>query len=200
MTFKRPWYLMSASAEPIRLAEIYRFLAQTMRYPESSWFNDDFLSVFKELLVQLEWHDQLKALPEKISPEILEDIQVEYTRLFINGIPHVVAPPYASVYIDGTLNSTTADKTREYFRKKGFDITTQEFPDHLVTELDFMSMLEDEEEESSEEFLRIYFRPWFDKFRDIVLKDTADHYIKTAVELIDFFTKNEHEVDSEQAA
>lgn len=191
---------MSSKDEPMRLAEIYRFLAQIMRYPESSWFNDDFLSVFKELLVQLEWHDHKNALPEKITDKILEDIQVDYTRLFINGVPHVIAPPYASIYIDGTLNSTTADKTRDYFRKKGFDITNTEFPDYLVTELDFMALLEDEEEGSSEEFLGIYFRPWFDKFRDIVLTEAEAPYIKAVVETIDFFTKSETEAAPDQAA
>ncbi|MEN8256758.1 MAG: molecular chaperone TorD family protein [Thermodesulfobacteriota bacterium] len=182
---------MSAADEPIRLAEIYRFLAQTMRYPESSWFHDDYLSVFKEMLVQLEWQDNVNALPERITDEILEEIQVDYTRLFINAVPHVIAPPYASVYIDGTLNSTTADKTREYFRQKGFDTTNTEFPDHLVTELDFLSLLEDESEGSSEEFLTQYFRPWFEMFRDLVLKEVEVSYIKSAIELIDFFTTNE---------
>ncbi len=191
---------MSATDEPIRLAEIYRFLAQTMRYPEASWFNDDFLSVFKELLVQLQWQDHVNGLPATITDDILEEIQVDYTRLFINGVPHVIAPPYASVYIDGTLNSTTADKTREYFRKKGFDITTQEFPDHIVTELDFMALMEDEQEGSSDEFVRVYFRPWFDKFRDLVVKEAEANYIRSAVEVIDFFTNNETEADSEQAA
>lgn len=187
---------MSATDEPVRLAEIYRFLAQAMRYPESSWFTDDFLSVFKEILVQLEWHDHIHDLPEKITDEILEEIQVDHTRLFINGVPHVIAPPYASVYIDGTLNSTTADKTRDYFRKKGFDITTTEFPDHLVTELDFMALLEDEEEGGSVEFLQVYFRPWFDTFRDLVVKEAKVPFIKSAVEVIDFFTKEETEADS----
>lgn len=191
---------MSATDEPIRLAEIYRFLAQAMRYPETSWFNDDFLSVFKELLVQLEWHDQSNALPEQITDQILEDIQVDHTRLFINGVPHVVAPPYASIYIDGTLNSTSADKTREYYRKNGFDITTREFPDHLVTELDFVASLEDEEEGSSEEFLRLFFRPWFSQFRERVLSEAVEPYIKATVELIVFFTRHETEADSEQAA
>ncbi len=159
-----------------------------MRYPESSWFNDDFLSVFKELLVQLEWQDDINTLPENITDQVLEEIQVDYTRLFINGVPHVVAPPYASIYIDGTLNSTTADKTRDYFRKKGFDTTNTEFPDYLVTELDFMALLEDEEESSSEEFVAQYFRPWFEKFRDLVLEEAQVSYIKSAVEVIDFFT------------
>lgn len=190
---------MSATQEPIRLAEIFRFLAQTMRYPESSWFTDDFLSVFKELLVQL-GHVPQKSLPAKITDAILEEIQVDYTRLFINGVPHVVAPPYASIYIDGTLNSTTADKTREYFRRHGFDITTNEFPDHLVTELDFIALLEDEKQGSSEEFLRLYFRPWFAKFRDLVLAEAEVSYLKTAVEVIDFFTRIETEAESGQAA
>jgi TorA maturation chaperone TorD len=191
---------MTETTGTIKLAEIYRFLAQAMHYPETSWFNDDFLSVFKELLAQLDWHDLNKAVPQQITPEILENIQVDHTRLFINGVPHVVAPPYASVYIDGTLNSVTADKTRDYFRKKGFDITTREFPDHLVTELDFMALVEGEEEGGSEEFLRIYFRPWFTKFRDRVMAEVTEPYIKATVELIDFFTSSETEAGSEQAA
>lgn len=191
---------MSSSPESLSLAEVYRFLAQSMRYPESSWFNDDFLSVFKELLVQLTWHEQKDALPEHITAPVLEDIQVDHTRLFINGVPHVIAPPYASIYIDGTLNSHTADKTRDYFRKKGFDITSTEFPDHLVTELDFLALREDEEEGSSEEFLRLYFRPWFAAFRDRVLKEAEVSYYKSLVELIDFFTRSEDEANSKQSA
>ena len=191
---------MSATDESLRLAEIYRFLAQTMRYPEASWFNDDFLSVFKELLNQLDWQDHKNALPEKMTESILEDIQVDHTRLFINGVPHVIAPPYASIYIDGTLNSATADKTREYFRNKGFDTTTTEFPDHIVTELDFMALLEDQEEGSSEEFLSAYFRPWFSQFRDLVLKEAEVSYNKSVVEVIDFFTRSETEAGSEESA
>lgn len=188
---------MSASDEPVSLAEMYRFLAQAMRYPESSWFNDDFLSVFKELLDQLHWHDRKEALPSQVTDANLEDLQVDYTRLFINAIPHVIAPPYASIYIDGTLNSITSEKTREYYQKKGFDITTNEFADYLVTELDFMALMEEEKEGSSEEFLRLYFRPWFSSFRDRVYEEVVDPYISAVVAAIDFFTQDETEAVSE---
>lgn len=191
---------MSTTAEPLRLAEIFRFLAQAMRYPQASWFNDDFLSVYKELLGQLGWHEQQASLPAEVTDAGLEEVQVEYTRLFINGVPHVIAPPYASIYIDGTLNSVTAEKTREHYRKHGFDITTNEFPDYLVTELDFMALREGEEEGASDEFLQSYFRPWFAPFRDLVLKEAADPYIKSVVAVIDFFTRDETKADSEQAA
>ena len=181
-----------SSSSGIKLFEIFRFLAQVMRYPEADWFHDEFLSVYKNLLVDLKWPESA-AMPDQVSPQFLEDIQVEYTRLFINAVPHVVAPPYGSIYIDGTLNSTTADKTRDYYRKHGFDITTNEFPDHIVTELDFAALREEEQEGGSDEFLAHYFRPWFDKFKDQVLAECEHPYFISAVKMIDFFTCAEEE-------
>ncbi len=177
---------MSSSAA-IQLSEIYKFLAQAIRYPEKEWFTADFMAAYTSLLSSLEWPER-DELVSTVSSQYLEDVQVEYTRLFINAIPHVIAPPYGSVFIDGSLNGVTADLTRKYYREHGFDTTTNEFPDHLVTELDFLALLEEEKPGSSEEFLARLFRPWFSQFRDKVLAESADIYLTTTIRLIDFFT------------
>ncbi len=183
-----------STSPSVQLSEIYKFLAQAIRYPEKDWYNADFLSVYSTLLEGLGWPEK-DQLPTDVSEQFLEDVQVEYTRLFINAVPHVVAPPYGSIFIDGGLNGVTADRTREYYREHGFDITSNEFPDHIVTELDFMALLEEGQAGSSEEFLARLFRPWFDKFKKQVLAGSDDLYITTTIKLIDFFTCVEEEGD-----
>ena len=56
------------------------------------------------------------------SDDLIEELQIEYTRLFINGVPHVVAPPYGSVYLDKSLQGLHVAKTLTYYREKGLNI------------------------------------------------------------------------------
>ena len=171
----------------VQLYEIYSFLAQAMQYPEPEWFNDDFKTMYTSLLDSLEWQDK-DQFTDICTDQDLEDLQVEYTRLFITAVPHVIAPPYASAYIDGALNGPTAAATRQFYLDNGLDLTGNDLPDYLISELNFISLLEQEEEESSEKFLAELFRPWFNLFKDDVLKGTTVNYFKTTVQLIDFFT------------
>ncbi len=182
-----------------QLSQVFNFLAQATRYPKPEWFNAQFLAVLHSFLEQLQVKPQEFDIPEDVTPQYLEDIQVDYTRLFINGIPKVVAPPYGSMYLDGSLNDTTADKTLQFYRENGFDTTTNEFPDHLTTELEFISLQYQENERVAEEFIEKLFLPWFEIFRDTVLAEAQCGYIKIIIELIDFFTKKEADADQTAA-
>ena len=188
---------MNTLSQAQKLSEIYKFLAQAMQYPDSSWFNADFISVFNELLNQLDWKDASIEISDRFSEDadLIEALQIEYTRLFINAVPHVVAPPYGSVYLtgDGALYGPTAEKTRPYYIEKGFDLKNpKEIPDHLVYELEFLALLAGQENEEDEHnFLSTFFRPWFSKFHDTVVKQAQHPYYKVLVQLIDFFTKEE---------
>ncbi len=181
------------SQEADQLSRVFNFLAQATRYPQADWFNTEFLTVLNSFLKQLEVDSGQYDLPAEVSEQFLEDVQVDYTRLFINGNPHVIAPPYGSMYIDGSLNDTTADVTRTFYRKHGFDTTTQEFPDHLTTELEFLSLEFKEDNGVAQEFIKKLFLPWFEIFRDKVLAEAATDYNKVVVDLIDFFTRPETE-------
>lgn len=185
------------SQESEQLSQVFSFLAQATRYPEAEWFNSDFLAVLHSFLDQLQVDADEFTIPVDISDQFLEDVQVDYTRLFINGYPKVIAPPYGSMYIDGSLNDTTADVTRKFYRENGFDTTTIEFPDHLTTELEFISLVYKEDIDKAEEFIEKLFVPWFVIFRDIVLAEAKTGYVKIVIELIDFFTKKE--IDFDQA-
>ncbi|MBU0960241.1 MAG: molecular chaperone TorD family protein [Proteobacteria bacterium] len=177
------------------IAAVYRFLAQCMQYPDTDWMNEDFFNIFYNLLGTLGGIEEGVEIRKAINSadDYIEDLQVEYTRLFINGVPHVVAPPYASVYMDKALQGTFAGNTLAFYREKGFDMDQNaDLPDHLIHELEFLSLLAEEKDFAGEEkFLTKLFRPWYQKFYARVTEEAHHPYFRVVVMLIDFFTKEE---------
>jgi len=186
---------MTEVKEHIALAEIYRFLAQSMRYPDSNWLNDQYWAVLTTLLKELEWQEDIDNLSNVHvgTSGFLEDMQVEHTRLFINAVPSVLAPPYASVYahVDGTLYGPIAEKTKDFYKEKGYSLAQEDLPDHIVYELEFLAILAEQNQEDCEEFLKTLFLPWFPHFYDRVLAEGHHPFYPVVVRLIDFFTKQE---------
>ncbi len=186
---------MSTTETSENIARVYRFLAQCMEYPDSEWMNEDFLNVLYSLLGTLDAVEEGVSIKTEIdkSDDFIEDLQVEYTRLFINGAPHVIAPPYASVYMDQSLQGTFAGDTLAFYRKKGFGMNADaDLPDHLLHELEFLSLLAEEKDfAGEEEFLKKLFRPWYNKFYPAVTNGAHHPFYRVVVQLIDFFTKEE---------
>ncbi len=174
---------------------LYRFLGQSLKFPEADWFTEDFRRSFSALLNQLgavqEALDLEKYFTE--SADLLEELQVEYTRLFINGVPHVAAPPYASVYLDKSLQGVHASRTLAFYREKGCAMSADsDLPDHIVHELEFLSHLAaDNDQEGEREFLQRFFLTWFPVFRDKVLTEANHPYYRLVITMIDYFTKEE---------
>lgn len=85
---------MHNSSTTDHIATIYRFCAQSMQYPSGDWFDDNYLQSLYLLLETLGGGDEKQQLQHALSnsSDFLEDLQVEHTRLFINGVPHVAAP------------------------------------------------------------------------------------------------------------
>lgn len=165
-----------------------------MQYPDSNWLDDDFLSLFRTFLDELGWDEDRAALsfPHQLSPKDIELLQVDYTRLFINSVPHVLAPPYGSFYLagGGILYGASAEKTRNFYRQQGFDLAlAADIPDSLTNALQFLSFLHEQGRVDAElQFIRTLFRPWFCKFCAIVQKEASTPYYKAVVKMIDFFT------------
>jgi TorA maturation chaperone TorD len=63
----------------------------------------------------------------------------EFVRLFVNAMPEVPCPPYASVYLEGELYGSVTNRVRDLYRKWGVD--TAEVPDHFAVEAAFMAGL-----------------------------------------------------------
>ncbi len=188
---------MPTSATNQHVASLYHFLAQCMQYPDPQWMNDDFFPIFYQLLETLGAASEAKEIEKTLaqSSDPLEELQIEYTRLFINGFPHVVAPPYASVYMDQSLQGGFALKTLNFYRTKGYLMEeSADLPDSLIHELEFLSLLAEEADfDGEEEFLSTLFRPWYKQFCPRVAQETRHPYYRMIVTLIDSFTKEEEE-------
>lgn len=179
------------------LADVFGFLALLMRYPEPTFFDNDFLDLLEALLTSLNFDSEKEAIAcwRTSVQDVLLDAQVEYTRLFINAAPHVIAPPYAAVYLDGdkTLQGKSTEKTRDFYREHGFDLKSETEPaDHIQFELEFLSCLFREKQfEAAEIFLHSLFRPWFNTFQHRVLEENRHPLYRVSLQLITFFTKEE---------
>lgn len=188
---------MQKSSPTDHIATLYRFCAQSMQYPEPEWFSEKYLASLYKLLEALGGREEIETLQAAFSTsrDILEDLQVEYTRLFINGIPHVAAPPYASVYLEKTLRGKYSDEILLYYRSLGYTLKeTADLPDSLIHQLEFLSFLaEDQNRDGEEEFLNRFFLPWYPKFSTIVHQEAQHPFYRIIVSFIDFFTKEEME-------
>ena len=179
------------------LSEIYGFLALTMRYPNASFLDGQFLDAYEALLQSLDWKEAYADIHEwrAQTSDILNDLQIEYTRLFINANPGTTIPPYASVYMDGdrSIQGKTTEKTKDFYRSCGYEVTSStEPPDHIQHELEFLAALAGEnrlEEETL--FLRSLFRPWFIRFSKNSIHEARHPFYRVSIQLIDFFTKEE---------
>jgi TorA maturation chaperone TorD len=188
---------MNNNSPTDHIATLYRFCAQSMHYPDSGWFTDTYLTSLYGLLDALGGEAECKTLQAAFSRsrDRLEDLQVEYTRLFINGVPHVAAPPYGSVYLEKTLRGRYSDEILEYYRSLGYNLTAHaDLPDSLIHQLEFLSFLAtDKNRASEEEFLARFFLPWFSIFAGKVNEEAQHPFYRTIVGFIDFFTKEEME-------
>ena len=179
------------------LPRIFRFLALSLNYPTADWLNNDYCAALHSMLEGLGWHGDIREIDALIQadPDIIETLQVEHTRLFINAVPHVIAPPYGSVYMpgEGTLMNKSTELVRQFYRQRGFDLAPgNEIADHLGYELEFLGLLSESGEPADEDlFLQRFFRPWFGIFHDLVIEGADHHFYRVVVRLIDFFTKEE---------
>lgn len=179
------------------LGTIFRFCAQSMRYPEKSWCNTNYCTGLYSILAELGAEQEKEEIIQLTGScdNFLEELQVEHTRLFINAIPHVAAPPYGSIYQHRSLAGQYSEDIHLFYRAQGYDIPPDgDFPDALVYQLEFLSHIaEEEKEEVYAEFLSRFFFPWFGEFATRVRAEAQLPFYPVIISLIDFFTKEEEE-------
>lgn len=187
----------ASATESATLSSLYSFLSLTMRYPDASFCGESLFDALESLLASLDWPEELAAIRDwrRQTPDPLDDLRTEYTRLFITSAPRRTLPLYASVYTDGdgTLQGKTTERTRDFYREHGFDLVNETEPaDHISFELDFLAALAGEAKFEEEDlFLRTLFRPWFERFQEKWIKEARHPFYAVSIRLIDFFTKEE---------
>jgi TorA maturation chaperone TorD len=183
--------------QPETPASLYRFLAQSFRYPEQTWLNGPYFDLLGNIKQNLDLDSDATGIHWNCNakPDGLELLQIEYTRLFINAAPAVIAPPYSSIYLDheGNLYGQSAVWVKQFYQLHGFDVEGEgDITDHLVLELEFLALLiEEQQGDSAEQFLNEHFRRWFPLFRERVLNGSANQFYSTLLTLVDFFTREE---------
>lgn len=193
-------------------SKIYDILSICFTYPDekiSSWIRrgewieelEDCLNLlaeedFKAYLQPIK--DLLAARKENFSLELAR----EYTRLFINAVPHVVAPPYGSVYMekDGLVFGKTTSEVLRFYHERGFTLKEDlaDLPDHIAHKLEFMGILTDREarvsgnekvqlEELQMAFLSHFLLPWVPTFCERVIEHSRSPFYRFLAELTSEF-------------
>jgi TorA maturation chaperone TorD len=115
------------------------------------------------IMVELrEWLDGYKSDEE----QLLLDLQVEHTYLFITARPHVPAPPYESAYSGrGYLMGEPALQVLELYREAGLAMHKEydALPDHFSAELEFLSYLIQQELEAEQAGDTVNAATWQDR-------------------------------------
>jgi DMSO reductase family type II enzyme chaperone len=144
----------------------YSFLSRTYAYPDSNLIDLLFVKETWEQLSDAEaalelgadstirelraWVEQHAGATE----ELLADLEVEHTYLFINAVPHVPASPYESAYAGrGLLMGEPVSKVLQAYRDAGLAISEDYdgLPDHITAELEFMAYLIQQQAQAEQE-------------------------------------------------
>ncbi|HZK43754.1 MAG TPA: molecular chaperone TorD family protein [Syntrophomonadaceae bacterium] len=130
----------------------------------------------------------------------LEDLEVEYCRLFV-GPAHVEVPPYESVYRGhgnsmqkGNVKGSASIQVAEVYRKAGLTLN-QEFtdlPDHIAVETLFIAYLESMKvvspdegfDEIQNQFVKNHLVQWAPVFADDVIKKTRNPWYSYIASLL----------------
>lgn len=137
--------LYSGGADAAR-ADFIRFLAACYYEPDRQFAEERLFDSMLEAAACI--HPELAALAQRLRQAYLEapleELLVDYTRLFLGPAP-VLAQPYESVWLRGThelMQESTLDVLRCY-AEGGFEIDGgfRDMPDHIAVELEFLYLL-----------------------------------------------------------
>lgn len=116
--------------------------------------------------------DRLEFLREVTGavPDALEDLQTLYMRLFEAGLPHPQCPLLESHYVNNRPAGDVVLENKLFYKHFGLQVDPQAAPDHLLTQLEFLSWIEhclaagnpDREslERAREDFVARHLAPW----------------------------------------
>lgn len=146
-----------------------------------------------------------------LKAENLEDLKVEFARLFV-GPYNVPAPPYGSVYMEPgrrIMGNSTLDVVKRY-RRAGLDMAEdfKDAPDHVTAELEFLHFLTVKEIEAASQgdvnrlvdsllsrqaFLEDHLGAWVSEFTSAVNENAENAFYKYLARATEIFIKDDIE-------
>ncbi len=167
---------------PLQKALRYKFLSQCLAFPNAA-----FIPALDEVLEKIDAdRDPLQTLVAAFERENAESLQAEYTRLFLNGYPHTICPPYESVYLEKRMHGEAAVAVAAAYAEWEMSVEPG-LIDHLATELEFLAFLASAESlenkvsaearNASDAFSRDHLHRWAPQFvADLKAGTTMDCY------------------------
>lgn len=150
-------------------------------------------------------------ISENDQESILEDLSIEYTRLFINSYEGIVAVPYESFYksYDKNVMGEVTVAISQFYTSYGLELTREftEPPDHIAVEMEFMAYLITNEIQTLDtsgdhlktkfyltgqrSFLKKHLSTWGDPFFTQIFKNTKNIFWREVAVMGNSFLKNE---------
>jgi TorA maturation chaperone TorD len=97
------------------------------------------------------WRETLIALEPELNYN--EELETEYSRLFILAVPAVPAQPFGAYWLenDQCLLGDSTLEVKNMMVSHGIEVTQNSglLPDHIVSELEFMAYLADNDEQET---------------------------------------------------
>ena len=116
---------------------LYRYFSLLFSYPTEERM--------KELVeISQDANGSLARSLELLTRVPIEELQAEYTRLFISAYPKLLCPPYESFYREGVVYGNSSIEVGEWYAKQGLRFSLEgEPPDILSAELDYLAITND---------------------------------------------------------
>lgn len=193
--------------------DLCRFLAACHYEPDAAFAEeqvfDSMATAARRLDPQLE--AGARRLGEAFAAQDLQELLVDYTRLFL-GPPSPLAAPYGSVWLSGE-NAVMQESTvalQGLYGEAGFELDEElaEMPDHVAVELEFLYLLtfkQNEARRSGEEvaiaawnqlhdlFLRGHLGAWIAPFTQAVKANAGTAFYRELADLTVGFLRMEVE-------
>ncbi len=153
-------------------ADLCRFLAACYYEPAEEFSEERLFESMAAAAAQIdpELAAQARRLGEQFPAQGLEDLLVDYTRLFL-GPNRSIARPYGSIWLSGeqALMQDSTMAVLELYREGGFELDEgfRELPDHIAAELEFLYLLIQRDPGSlRKRFLEEHLGRWVGPFTD----------------------------------
>ena len=161
------------------LIGVYRLLARSLAYPD-----ENFVWQVRDAIGQLPvdyWNSPHMPFSELIeglghmAQLPLEQIQGEYTRLFMAAFPQVPCPPYESVYLEGRLMGDAAEVLDSLYRRWGLVVDGEDV-DHAGAELEFEAFLlaldTPDSQSAAVDFLKEHLLTWLPQLASDIVRES----------------------------
>lgn len=138
-----------------------------------------------------DYYPYLQKILEVTEKENYDKIATEFTSCFINDFKHVKCPPYESWYVEKTVFGLSAQRVLEEYLKYGI-IPKKQMPDHISTEMEFVSfLLYIHDEKNANTFILKHILNWVPRLADDIIRYSKGEYTRLIGETIKIFTESE---------